>query len=58
MNEQLPIPEGERAADDDSLDTHEDNEAELDAVFGEPDEMEGEDEGDSGTDEEPAGEQS
>jgi hypothetical protein len=53
MNEQLPIPEGEHAVDD-LLDTHEDNEAELDEVFGEPDEMEGEDEGDSGTDKEPS----
>jgi hypothetical protein len=54
MNEQLPIPEGEQAVDDDPLATHVDNEDELDEVFGKPDEMEGEDEGDSGTDEEPS----
>lgn len=58
--EQLPVGDDEFAIDDDPAiagEVHEQNDEELNAVFGEPDTLTEENQGDSGTDAVPSGEE-
>ena len=51
QEEQLPVADDDQVADE--TETYDGNVEEVDEVFGQPDEMEGDDEGDSGSDKVP-----